>query len=119
MTKSLEENYELFWHDKETKERINAGVAFYEKKYGEYRLKIDVLPSIRYYLKPIQTDKDKTRFEIEVALKKGQKFFGRRIIGYGQSSDSKKNEVWMNFGPFTRVLVLALSSKEEGGESGN
>ena len=44
----------LYWKDDMTHKMYPAGVAFYDEKFGEYRLKLDALSDEKaYYLKPL------------------------------------------------------------------
>lgn len=98
----------LFWHNQQTETRLEAGVAFYEENYGEYRLKIDLLPGNRYYLRPVSSSDEKIRFVVEVVLKKKGGLFDRKIIGHGYSRGVHNREIWIEFGPFERPLVVVL-----------
>jgi hypothetical protein len=45
----------LWWLDKEKNKNLPAGVAFYDEKFGEYRLKLDIQPETQFYLRPISS----------------------------------------------------------------
>ena len=101
---------QLWWFDKEDKCYFPAGVAFYEEKYGEYRLKIDVHPESQYYLRSLSSNENEVQYRLEVVLKKRGKFKGRQIVGWGHSNPLTQGDILINFGPYKKYLVL-------GGES--
>lgn len=111
------EKFYLWWKDRNSDHRLPAGVAFYEEKYGEYRLKIDFLQALQdkkdhqFYLKPIGSVENRLLFRAEAVLKKDGKYAGRRTIGEGVCSKETNNEVYVDFGPFERLLVLTLDRK--------
>ena len=62
----------LWWFDREERKYFPAGVAFYDDKCGEYRLKININPETCYYLRPIESIEGKRLYLVEVAIKNGE-----------------------------------------------
>lgn len=114
MTKA--EKHYLWWLDRATGNRTMAGVAFFEEKYNEYRLKIDFLTAINdgpggFYLRVIGAIEDRVLYRAEAVRKVGGKFAGRFPIGDGYSSPEAGGEVHIQLGPFERTLLLTLNGK--------
>jgi hypothetical protein len=95
----------LWWYDKESNRNLSAGVAFYDEKFGEYRLKLDIHPDTQYYLKPSGSQDGEIKFRAEVAIKKGGKFHQRKVIGEGFSSKETKGDVYIDFGPYSKLVM--------------
>jgi hypothetical protein len=119
-TKKLTEKaeiYQLWWMSRETGHRIHAGIAFYDDRYNEYRLKIDFLQALmgdedaRFYLRPVGKIDDRIYYRVETIVKKNGKFHARRLVGEGYSSTDTENEVYLDFGPVEKILVVSLDSK--------
>lgn len=109
------EKFYLWWMDRQTSKRLPAGVAFYEEKFSEYRLKIDFFQAIQgkqdhqFFLKPIGSTGDRLLFRVETVIKKDGKYAGRYPIGEGYASKETDGEVFIDLGPFEKNLVLTLS----------
>lgn len=111
-TTQSSETYYLWWLDPTTQKRTQAGVAFYEEGFGEYRLKIDFLSALlekpgQFYLRSIGTIDNRILFRAEAVVKKNGKYAGRFPIGDGYSSKETDGEIHIAFGPFEKTLVLA------------
>lgn len=110
------EKFYLWWMDRNRQTRLPAGVAFYEEGYGEYRLKIDFLQALqeaqdlKFYLKSVGASDDRILFRAEAAVKKNGKFAGRYPVGEGYSSKATDGEIFIDFGPFEKALVLTLKN---------
>ena len=105
--------YSLKWLDPKNLESLPAGVAFYNKDYGEYHLKIDEDPCDRtYYLKMSGYFDKILRYTLEqvIKIKKG-KDKKRQTIGYGATSPGNPNEVHIRYGSKYKILVLDLREK--------
>ncbi len=105
--------FQLWWFDKEEKRHFPAGVAFHEHNFGEYRLKIDIHPENQYYLKPILSTGDRTRYRVEVVIKKNGKFKTRKSVGEGHSNALTQGDVIMNIGPYSRSLIMGSPEGEQ------
>lgn len=108
------EKYDLWWMDCRNNRRYPAGVAFYDEKYGEYRLKIDFLQTIQdepdqIYLKPVGTTDDRLLYRAEGVVKKNGRFHSRRPIGEGYLLKEGEDEVNIELGPFEKTLILSLT----------
>ena len=98
----------LWWEYPEENIRFNAGVAFREDKYGEYRLKVDCYPQRRLYLKDLKTDEDKIVFQVEECKKIGDRHI-RFEIGYGYSDSKTDGDVEITMAPhFDAKLVMSF-----------
>jgi hypothetical protein len=98
------EKFNLHWLCPHTGRRVPAGVAFYNQQQGDYRLKLDVMPEEKMlYLKASSASDNRTRFRVESAVKRGGQVTHRAEIGSGVSKD---DEIHMDIGPFSRLLVL-------------
>ena len=87
-------------------------MAFYDKTFGEYRLKIDIQPETIFYLKPISWEDGQAQYKVEVVIKKGGAFKYRRQVGKGYNSKLDNAEsIVMEIGPYTKQLVLSLGDK--------
>ena len=110
------EVFRLWWKRKDSERRIPAGVAFYDEKYGEYRLKIDYLQALMdkadpcFYLRTVGSEDNKILFRAETVLKKDGRFMGRRPVGEGYSSKETDGEVYIDFGPHEKLLVMTLKN---------
>ncbi len=106
--------HDLFWMNPVTGKRLNAGKAFYDEKFGEYRLKIDeACEDKQYYLKPIGLINDELRYRLELVIKKNGKFHHREEKGDGYSNDATDGEVHIDFGSSMKVLVLSFNPKSK------
>ena len=100
------ETLKLWWYDKEEKQYYPAGVAFYDDKHGEYRLKIDMHPETMYYLRPINANDAQTYYRVEVIIKKDGSFKCRRTVGEGYSNKLTNDDIFIQLGPYKKFLVL-------------
>jgi len=101
---------QLWWFDTETKKNMSAGVAFYDEKFGEYRLKIDVYPETQYYAKAISLQSDLALYRMEVVIKKDGKFYQRKTVGEGHSSPNTNGDIFFDFGPHKKLLVMGMKN---------
>lgn len=91
------------WWSSECGKYNPAGVAFFDEKFGEYRLKIDMHPETAYYLRPIMATDSKSFYRVESVIKSEGKFKGRRPVGDGWDSG---NDIFINLWPYERSLLL-------------
>lgn len=101
----------LWWFDKNTNKNLPAGVAFYDEKFSEYRLKLDIHPDTQYYLKPTGSQSKDVLYRAEVVIKKDGKFHQRKVIGEGFSSKQTKGDVYVDFGPYSKILVMGMNNE--------
>lgn len=101
----------LWWFDKNTKRNIPAGVAFYDEKFAEYRLKLDIHPDTQYYLKATGSQGEEVQFRAEVVIKKDGKFHQRKVVGEGVASKNTNGDVYVDFGPYSKTLVMGMSNE--------
>ncbi len=96
----------LFWLCSQTGRKHPAGVAFFNNEQGDYRLKIDIMPDEKtLFLKVVSSSADTTYYRIEAAVKKAGRVVHRAEIGSGYAK-KEDSTVYMDIGPFSRMLVL-------------
>jgi hypothetical protein len=100
------DGFQLWWFDEQTKNYFPAGVAFHDEQYGEYRLKIDMHPENQYYLRPLESSNDLINYRVEVIIKKNGKFYQRKIVGEGRSSNATQGDIVISLGPYSKKLIL-------------
>ena len=103
-----EEILRMWWYDPPKEKNLSAGVAFYDKEYGEYRLKIDLLPETKIYLRPIYTQEEHIFYLAEIVLKRQEKFIQRKQVGEAWSGPETNGDAFIMLGPFSKILVLGL-----------
>lgn len=107
--KEKNKKLDLLWIDKETGQRFPAGVAFYHEDKGEYRLKVDAMADDKMvFLKPVMSENNEIKYQVEVVIKKNGKFLRHSPIGIGHSSTQTGRYIFMDLGPFSRSLVLDM-----------
>ena len=100
------EPLKLCWFDSERKETFPAGVAFYDKRFGEYRLKIDIHPETAFYLKLVSWEQEEALYRVEVVIKSQGRFKCRKGIGSGYRNS--QGDIVMNLWPYTKQILLSL-----------
>lgn len=101
----------LYWVDTNTGKKIPAGVGFFNPEFGEYRLKVDLLPKdCSIYLKPITVTAERTTYRAETAVKKDGRFSHRATVGTGYSDPATNGLAYIELGPYTKALVLELKT---------
>lgn len=103
--------FQLWWYDIESKTDLPAGVAFYEEKYGEYRLKIDVHPNTVYFLRPISSQEKNVLYRVEVVIHREGQAVQRRMIGEGCSSPSTNGNIYIELGPYSKILIMEINKE--------
>ena len=106
------ESYVLWWRDEKNNKFYPAGVAFYEPNYGEYRLKIDLMPETHLFLRPIGSQDDVILYRLEIVIKKNNKFMRRVSVGEGQSDPKQNRDVLINLYAYSRELILVRRKNE-------
>lgn len=97
----------LYWLCQLTGKKVPAGVAFFNEPQGDYRLKVDVMPEDKvFYLKPTSVHEGKVLYRIEAAVRKEGRVIHRTEIGTGYSNMNEGYPIYMDIGPFSRLLVL-------------
>ena len=102
------EPHYLWWEDRENQSNLAAGVAFWDDEFGEFRLKIDIFPGQNYYLRTVGSANGRPIYRAEVAVKKNGRFVARRAVGEGKILDQYPEQIFINFGPFSKRLVMVL-----------
>ena len=97
----------LFWLCQLTGKKVSAGVAFFNEPQGDYRLKVDVMPEEKIlYLKPTSVHDGKVLYRVEAAVRKEGRVTHRSEIGTGYSNANEGYPIYMDIGPFSRLLVM-------------
>ena len=75
---------------------------------SKYILKIDEEPQEKqYFLKPIVNEGNKTKFRMELVIKrKDGTFLKRQLVGNGYCDESTGGNVYINYGSKFKTLVL-------------
>ncbi|MCB0308580.1 MAG: hypothetical protein KDD48_04355 [Bdellovibrionales bacterium] len=93
----------LRWRDKDGSGETDAGVAFYEDNFNEYRLKVDMFPqSRRFYVKPVSVENGNVNYRVEMIDRKQNG--KRKTVGTG--SPTFTGSIRMSIPPYSQVLVL-------------
>jgi len=104
------ETFYLWWENPNIAKRTPAGVAFYDEKFGEYRLKIDQIPDDQvYYLKPTSSDNGRIDYQVDKVLKRSGRFLKRVETGDGYSDKDSQGEIYIDFGGFGKRLILTFN----------
>lgn len=95
----------LWWVEPEISKSFPAGVAYFNSKYGDYKLKIDIHPGVPFFMRPIYTTDTKVFYRVEVLMKEDDKI-KRLQVGEGFSSESTGDDIHIKLGPYTKTLIL-------------
>ena len=107
------ETLNLYWLDTDTGKKTPAGVGFFNPQYGEYRLKVDLIPKdCPIYVKPISTTDGRVSYRLETVIKKDGKFSHRSTVGTGYSDAGTNGCAYMELGPYSPSLVLEFKKSE-------
>jgi hypothetical protein len=97
----------LYWLCQLTGKKVPAGVAFFNEPQGDYRLKVDVMPEDKvFYLKATSMYEGKVLYRVEAAVRKEGRVIHRAEIGTGYSNANEGYPIYMDIGPFSRLLVM-------------
>lgn len=101
------EKFKLQWLCSQTGKAQPAGVAFYNESQGDYRLKIDALPDDKLiFLKLTGASDGSIYYRVETVVKKNGQPTHRIQIGQGYSRSEGGFPVYMDIGPYSKVLVM-------------
>lgn len=101
----------LIWVDEITGETFHAGVAFYIKEFGEYRLILDA-PRTVLYLRANKSSNGKIHYLIHAHVDNNGVFTHRVEVGHGHSSDLPDSNIYMKLGRHSNQQLVLLTSKE-------
>lgn len=101
----------LWWIDPSTKQRIMAGVAYYNSEQSDFRLKINLFPKVEFYLKMIRSENSQIYYRVEQITRSDGEITGRFGIGNGSTNNGDQS-IYMNIGPL-KHLVLDLHCEKE------
>ena len=107
----------LWWENKDSKVRTHAGVAFYNERFGEYRLKLDVLGNERQlYCKIIGSADGFIRYRMELVKRKDGIFWRRQRVGEGYSNIKEVGaDVYIEIPPYDagHFLVMTIDGEKD------
>ena len=107
------ETFYLWWHNNYTQKLNNAGVAFYDERFGEYKLNIDMWPGVEYILRPVGHENDKTIYRGEVTVRKNGKYFKRMPVAEGFSDESTEGYIHVQFWNLEKPLFLTFNARKK------
>lgn len=100
------EKENLLWMDPQTGEKYHAGVAFFENRFGEYRMILDA-PRTVLYLKPKSSENDRIDYAICAPIEKNGRYVGRVQVGSGYCDEGTNGQIFMKIGRYLpQRLVL-------------
>ena len=107
MTNEKSEKFNLYWICNQTGKSLPAGVAFFNENQGDYRLKIDALPDDKLvFLKLTGASDGAIHYRVETVVKRAGQATHRTQIGSGYSKSDSGLPVFMDIGPFSKVLMM-------------
>ncbi len=110
MTNEKSEKFNLYWLCSQTGKTLPAGVAFFNETQGDYRLKIDAFPDDKLvFLKLTSASEGTVHYRVETVVKRAGQATHRTQIGSGYSKSESGLPVFMDIGPYSKVLMLELS----------
>ena len=89
----------LCWINPEDGATFNAGVAFYQEKYGEYKLILNA-PKTVLYLKAVEASEEKIRYQVTAPVFRRGQYSHREVVGYGYSNPETDGHIYMIIGRY-------------------
>lgn len=110
MTNEKSEKFNLYWLCSQTGKTQPAGVAFFNETQGDYRLKIDAFPDDKLvFLKLTGSSGNVIQYRVETVVKRAGQVTHRTQIGTGYSKSDSGLPVFMDIGPYSKVLMMELA----------
>ncbi len=106
----------LIWMDPQTGEKYHAGVAFFEDRFGEYRMILDA-PRTILYLRPQSSENDKIAYTVHAPIEKNGKFAARVLVGNGYSDEGTNGQVYMKIGRYLPQRLVLIPEETMVSES--
>lgn len=104
--------HSLWWENTRTNLRTYAGVAFYDDRFGEFRLRANVFDEGKQlYCRAIQSENEKVAYRVEIVKKKNGKFWKREKAGEGLLSKETNGEIHLQVPPYESKLILVPSEE--------
>lgn len=104
--KIMSDRFYLWWHCPINQSRQMAGVAYYNKQSGDYRLIINFFPDHQYFLKCLGGTEESCHYRLLSVRKRGGK--GSRFFqGEGVLVNSTR-EIVIQTAPFSKWLIVSL-----------
>ena len=94
----------LRWYDYDLKEFFTAGIAFYNGRYGDYTLKLNMGRG-KANVRPVSYQDDQTRFRVE-ELKQENGRVIKDVIGSGYMDPSTNGSIHIKLGGCSDILIL-------------
>ncbi|MCT4642780.1 MAG: hypothetical protein N4A33_10845 [Bacteriovoracaceae bacterium] len=104
MTKKIKQE-NLHWVDPKNGATFHAGIAFYDERFGEYRLILDG-PRTVYSLKAFETTNNEVRYKVFAPVLIKGKFSHKVEIGYGYSNNGTNGDVYMVIGRYGQMRLV-------------
>ena len=93
-------------------EKFHAGVAFFEERFGEYRMILDA-PRTVLYLRPQKSENDRITYTVHAPIEKNGKFAARVQIGHGYSDEGTNGQVYMKIGRYLPQRLVLIPEETE------
>ncbi len=107
MTNKKAEKFNLYWLCNKTGSTLPAGVAFYNESQGDYRLKVDTFADDKLvFLKLTGTSDGTIYYRVDTVVRKQGQATHRAQIGSGHSKAESGLPVFMDIGPYSKVLMM-------------
>ena len=104
------EKFNLYWLCNQTGKKLPAGVAFFNETQSDYRLKIDAFCDDKLiFLKIVSMSDGLIHYRVESVTRRGSPP-QRAEIGRGQSDACGGYPIFMEVGPFSKVLTMEKSA---------
>ena len=94
----------LRWYEFTTGEFFKAGVAFYNERFGDYTLKLNMNRG-KIYVRPFLFEDENTCYRVEeVKIENGRLI--KEEVGYGVMNKSTEEKIHIKLGGYSEILIL-------------
>ena len=100
----------LWWFDKKTQTEIFPGVAFYDE-VCRVSTQTRYSPRHSVLFEATGSQGEEVQFRAEVVIKKDGKFHQRKVVGEGVASKNTNGDVYVDFGPYSKTLVMGMNNE--------
>ena len=100
----------LTWLDTNTGNTFHAGVAFYDERYGEYRLVLDA-PRTVYNLKPYESNEGNVKYKVLFPILVKGKFSHKVEVGHGYSNSNTEGAIYITIGRYASMRLVLSQGK--------
>ena len=95
----------LEWVDSQSGATFHAGVAFYDDRFGEFRLVLDA-PKTIYSLVPNESNDKEIKYKVFAPIKIRGKFSHKVEVGYGYSNYNTNGDIYMLIGRYGQMRLV-------------